>query len=66
MGKLMGAKIGSLHTLDDLGLYLLVGSPLISGAEPDKSLCKCRAAIFCSTSPGLWTAKYTTFSVPSA
>ena len=38
MGKLMGAKIGSLHTLDDLGLYLLVGSPLISGAEPDKKL----------------------------
>ena len=38
MGKLMGAKIGSLHTLDDLGLYLLVGSPLVSGAEPDKKL----------------------------
>ena len=38
MGKLMGAKIGSLHTLDDLGLYLMVGSPLISGAEPDKKL----------------------------
>lgn len=38
MGKLMGAKIGSLHTLDDLGLYLLVGSPLISGSEPDKKL----------------------------
>lgn len=35
---LMGAQIGNVHTLKDLGLYLKVGSPMISGAEPETML----------------------------
>lgn len=35
---LMGAQIGNIHTLKDLGLYLKVGSPMISGAEPETML----------------------------
>ena len=35
---LMGAQIGSIHTLKDLGLYMKVGSPTISGAEPETML----------------------------
>lgn len=46
MGKLLGAKIGGLHTLDDLGLLLMTGSPLISGAEPDKKLVQVPGADF--------------------
>lgn len=35
---LQGAQIGSIHTLKDLGLYMKVGSPTISGAEPETML----------------------------
>ena len=33
-----GAQIGSIHTFKDLGLALKIGSPTISGAEPDTRL----------------------------
>lgn len=46
MQKLLGAKIGELHTLHDLGLVFMVGSPLISGAEPDKKLVQVPGADF--------------------
>ena len=38
MAQLLGAKIGSYHTLNDWGLYLKVGSPKIGEAEVDEYL----------------------------
>ena len=38
MAKLLGAKIGDYHTLNDWGLYLKVGSPKIGAAEVDEHL----------------------------